>query len=97
MPTTNTLTWNPNPPADGVVKYSIYRKIGSAPARVAGDLFASVPATQLTFVDSVTVDGDYFYALTATDLANNESALGAPKDKVVDATPPSPPTGLVVV
>lgn len=97
MPTNNVLNWNANAVADGVVKYNIYRKIGSAPAKVAGDLFASVPATQTTFTDPVTTDGDYFYALTATDLANNESALSANKDKVVDATPPSAPTGLTVV
>lgn len=97
MVTNNILTWNANPASEGVVKYNIYRKIGSAPSKVAGDLFASVPATQTTFTDSVTADGDYFYAITASDLANNESGLTAPKDKVVDATPPSIPTGLSVV
>lgn len=97
MPTTNTLSWNANPASDGVVKYTIYRKIGSAPSKVPGDILIAVPSTQLTFQDTVTVDGDYFYALTATDLANNESAISAAKDKVVDVTPPQAPTGLIVV
>jgi len=98
MPTTNTLTWTKNPEPD-VAKYNVYRKIGAAPTRTAGDLFASIPNTAATptFVDTVTADGDYFYAVTAVDTANNESPLSAAKDKMVDLVPPSAPVGLVVV
>jgi fibronectin type 3 domain-containing protein len=96
MATTNTLTWNKNPEPD-VAKYNVYRSVGAAPTKVAANLHASVPSTVLTYVDTVTVDGDYFYGLTAVDTANNESLLSATVHKVVDLVPPTPPTGLVVV
>ncbi len=96
MPTTNTLNWTPNTEPD-VAKYNIYRKIGAAPTRIAADLYASVPVGTTTFVDTVTVDGDYFYAITAVDTANNQSPLSAVKDKIVDLVPPQAPTGLTVV
>lgn len=97
MPTTNSLTWNKNPEPD-VAKYNIYRAIGAAPTKTPSQLFASVPNTSATptFTDTVTADGEYFYALTAVDTSNNESALSLPKSKVVDLVPPSAPTGLAV-
>ena len=96
MATTNTLTWNKNPEAD-VAKYNVYRSVGAAPTKVAANLFASVPSTVLTYVDTVTADGNYFYGLTAVDTANNESLLSATVHKVVDLVPPSQPSGLTVV
>ena len=98
MSTTNTLTWTKNTEPD-VAKYNIYRKIGSAPNKIPGDLFSSVANTAATptFVDTVSVDGDYFYAVTAVDTSNNESPLSVVKDKVVDSVPPAAPTGLTVV
>ena len=95
MATTNTLTWNKNLEPD-VAKYNIYRSVGAAPVRVAGNLYASVPATLATYVDTITTDGDYFYGITAVDTANNESPLSATVHKVVDLVPPTPPTGLSV-
>jgi len=97
MSTTNTLTWDRSPESD-VAKYNIYRKNGSAPAK-PGDRLASTPqiaTTPVTFVDTVTADGDWFYAVTAVDTSNNESALSAVKDKLVDSVPPTAPTGLTV-
>lgn len=96
MSTTNTITWSKSPELD-VAIYNIYRKIGSPPTKIPGDLFASVPATQTTFVDTVTTDGDYFYGLTAIDTSKNESALSNVKDKMVDSVPPTPPVLLSVV
>ena len=98
MATTNTLTWNKNPEPD-VAKYNIYRNIGSAPIKAFNNLIASVANTSAspTYADVVSADGDYFYAVTAVDTSNNESALSVVKDKVVDSVPPSPPVGLVVV
>ena len=96
MATTNTLTWNKNLEPD-VAKYNIYRSVGAAPVRVAGNLHASVPATLATYVDTITTDGDYFYGITAVDTANNESLLSATVHKVVDLVPPSQPSGLTVV
>lgn len=98
MPTTNTLTWNKNPEPD-VAKYNVYRQIGSAPTKTPSNLIASVANTSASpsYADTVSADGDYFYAVTAVDTSNNESALSAVKDKVVDSVPPSPPTGLTVV
>lgn len=98
MPTTNTLTWDRGPEPD-IAKYNIYRKNGSAPVK-PGDRLASVPqvaASPVTFVDTVSADGDWFYAVTAVDTSNNESGLSAIKDKLVDSVPPAPPTGLNVV
>lgn len=92
MPTTNTLTWSKSPEPD-VAKYNIYRKNGSAPVK-PGDRLASTPqgtTDPIIFVDTVTADGDWFYAVTAVDTSNNESGLSNVKDKVVDATPPAPP------
>lgn len=95
MPTTNTVKWAASPEAD-VAIYNIYRKVGSAPTRIAGDKFASVPVTQTTFVDTVSTDGDYFYGVTAMDTSGNESPLSNVKDKLVDSVPPAPPVLLSV-
>lgn len=97
MSTTNTLLWDRGPESD-IAKYNIYRKNGSAPAK-PGDLLASTPqiaTTPVKFVDTVTADGDWFYAVTAVDTSNNESGLSNIKDKLVDSVPPAPPTGLTV-
>ena len=92
MATTNTVTWTKSPETD-VVKYNIYRKNGAAPA-VPGDRLASTPqiaTTPVTYVDTVTADGDWFYGVTAVDTAGNESVLSNIKDKLVDTLPPQPP------
>jgi fibronectin type 3 domain-containing protein len=97
MPTTNTLNWNKNLEPD-MAGYNVYRRIGSAP--VKGDVKVNatlVPTATPTYVDSVTVDGDYFYAVTAVDTSGNESGFSNVVDKVVNTVPPSPPTGLTVV
>lgn len=97
MATTNTLTWNKNTEAD-LAGYNVYRRIGSAP--VKGDVkvnAALIPGATPTYVDSVSVDGDYFYEVTAVDTAGNESAFSTAVDKVVNTVPPAAPTGLVVV
>ena len=96
MSTTNTLTWNKNPEPD-VAKYNIYRQVGSPPTKTPSNLQASVPATLTTYVDTVTVDGTYFYGITAVDTSNNESPLSAVVNKMVDSIPPQAPVGLVVV
>jgi fibronectin type 3 domain-containing protein len=96
MSTTNTLTWNKNVESD-LAGYNVYRRIGSAPLK--GDVKVNsvlVPGATPTYVDSVSVDGDYFYAVTAVDTAGNESAFSNVVDKVVNTVPPSAPTGLAV-
>ena len=99
MPTTNTLNWNKNPEPD-LAGYNIYRRIGSAP--VPGDVKINavlVPGALAapTYVDTVSVDGTYFYAVTAVDTAGNESAFSTSVNKAVNTVPPSAPTGLAVV
>ncbi len=96
MSTTNTLTWNKNPEAS-VVKYNIYRALGAAPTETLAQKIGSILAPALTFVDTVTVDGDYFYAVTAVSSFGIESTLSNVVDKVVNTVPPSAPTGLIVV
>jgi len=100
MPTTNTLKWDKGPESD-LVKYNIYRRVGSAPIKdIANTYLLSSVANTVpipTYIDTVTSDGDYFYGVTAVDLSNNESGLSNIKDKLVDSVPPAPPTGLTVV
>ncbi len=95
MSTTNTLTWNKNPEAF-VAKYNVYRNVGAAPTATLAQRISSVLVPALTFVDTVSVDGDYFYAVTAVSSAGIESALSNVVDKVVNTVPPSAPSGLGV-
>src|SRR6187551_3682528 len=97
MPTTNTLTWNKNTEGD-LAGYNVYRRVGSAP--IKGDVkvnAALVPGATPTYTDTVSVDGDYFYAVTAVDVSGNESSFSNIVDKVVNTVPPQAPTGLSVV
>lgn len=97
MPTTNTLTWNKNLEPD-MAGYNIYRRIGSAPVKGDAKLnVALIPTATPTYVDSVSVDGDYFYAVTAVDTSGNESGFSSAVDKVVNTVPPAAPSGLIVV
>ena len=91
MAVTNTLTWNANTEPD-LKEYWVYRAIGSAVlAKVA-----IVPKGTQTYVDTVTADGDYGYALTAVDVRGNESLKSVTVTKTVDQSPPAAPTGLAI-
>jgi hypothetical protein len=90
----NTLTWNPSPEAD-LAGYKVYRSVGTGPLT----LLNSVPKGTTTFVDDPipNIDGDIGYALTAIDVAGNESIKSAVVVKTVNVVPPQAPTGLAVV
>ena len=97
MPKVNTLTWNKNAETD-MAGFNIYRRLGSKP--LPGDVkinAALVPKDTPTYTDTVSVDGDYFYEVTAVDTAGNESGFSNFVDIVVNVVPPQPPTGLTVV
>ena len=93
---TNTLTWNKNAETT-VVGYNVYRNIGSAPTKIASEKVNTTVIPTLTYIDVVSADGDYFYAVTAVDTVGQESGISNVVDKVVSAIPPQPPTGLTVV
>jgi fibronectin type 3 domain-containing protein len=97
MSTTNTLNWSKNTEAD-LAGYNVYRNLGSAPVKGpaikinVGMVAISTP----TYVDTVSSDGDYFYAVSAVDNAGNESPFSTAVEKVVNVVPPVAPTGLTV-
>lgn len=74
------LKWNPNPDVD-VKYYSIYR------ASVFQDEteIAQIPADQLSYEDYDIVRGElYYYRITATDSARNESDYSDPVEIIAD-------------
>jgi fibronectin type 3 domain-containing protein len=84
---TAILTWTPNTEAD-LASYKVYRN---------GTVIATVPKGTATYQDTLTVDGDYTYALTAVDTAGNESLKSVSVTKTVNTNPPVAPVGLTVV
>ena len=96
MPTPTGLQWNPNSELDlaGYYIYEAQMKDG----QVMGTYMVSVPAplTDFTFVDSH-VDGQYYWKITAYDIAGNESGFSNEVTADFNVTPPSPPIGCSVV
>ena len=81
------LSWGG--PADAV-SYRVYR--GAAPLVLPATPLGSVAAAG--YPDLPASDGSYHYAVTALDLAGNESALSAEVVATSDRTPPGAPGGL---
>ncbi len=95
MATPNTLTWNPQ---TGITGFNVYRKVGSAPLKGDPHINAAlIPQSTPTYVDTVTADGDYFYAVTAMGSNGLESNFSNVVDKVINTSPPPAPSGLTVV
>jgi chitodextrinase len=84
---TAVLTWTANTEVD-LASYRVYRN---------GARIATVLKGVTTYSDSLAVDGDYTYDLTAVDTAGNESAHSITVTKTVNTNPPQAPTGLAVV
>ncbi len=81
------IRWTPNTEGD-IASYNLFRN---------GVKIASIPkAFVQPYKDTVTVDGDYIYFLTAVDTAGNESAHSASVTATVNANPPQAPVGLTV-
>ncbi|MFA5995114.1 MAG: hypothetical protein WCW27_03565 [Patescibacteria group bacterium] len=70
-PTAIEITWQATPEND-VVQYNIYR---SEQPGLAGEVITTTTATSTTWLDSTEQAGiTYYYSVTATDEAGNESA-----------------------
>ena len=69
-----TLNWNASA-SDDTVGYLVYRGIEPA-VLIGGEVVSgAAPVTELTYTDDTVANGTtYFYAVTAVDLAGNESA-----------------------
>lgn len=88
-----TLRWTASQDAvSGLRRYAVYRKAG-APPFTAGDIIAYTDATSYLDVPPA-FSGSYTYAVSAWDVAGNESALSDLALGFSDFTPPVPPTGL---
>ena len=96
MPTTATLTWNPNTESD-LAGYNVYREINTGGFQKLNTTL--VPKGTQTYVDTPLpiIDGDLIYNITAVDTSGNESLHSANVDKQVNMVPPSAPSGLAVV
>lgn len=91
-----TLSWDANKEAD-LAGYKVY--FGTASGKYGPAIDAGKTATPSTPSYSVTIpnDGTYYFAITAYDTAGNESGFSAEVSKIIDSTPPAPPSNLRAV
>ncbi|MBN2565941.1 MAG: fibronectin type III domain-containing protein, partial [Candidatus Eisenbacteria bacterium] len=95
---TVTLEWDENSEAD-LAGYSVYRSMDASPAPSGLELLAS-DLILTSYVDSSGAGSTaYHYAVTATDTAENVSALSGSVRAVTgpDTAPPETPSGVVAV
>lgn len=91
-----TLSWLPNTEAD-LAGYKVYQSrvsgtFGTTPKVTLG------PVTTYTFtLPQLDVDTTYYFALTAYDIAGNESGLTPQLSKVIAALPRAPSTPILTV
>lgn len=92
------LQWDANAESD-LAGYYVYEATTSG-GYTAGTYAVSVPATVtvLPFIDYglVHADGEYFWVVTAYDLAGNESGFSNEVTAKFDTGPPEPPTGCML-
>jgi VCBS repeat-containing protein len=86
------LTWDANAESD-LAGYNVYRNTTS-PVALTSPLNGGTLVAAPTYLDSTAVNGQqYFYAVTAVDDSNNESAASN-EDSATPTAPPEQPTGL---
>ena len=86
-----SLDWNDNTEAD-LAGYKVYR------GTVSGGPYSEIASvTESFYTDEVTVDGSYFWVVTAYDTEGLESGYSNEVSLVLDTTPPEPPTGLQAI
>lgn len=93
---TATLTWNPNTESD-LAGYRIYQ--GTITGQYGPPTDVGLSTTYTVTLPQLTIDQTYFFAVTAYDLANNESLKSSEVSKLVTGipnvdAPPAPPTGV---
>jgi len=82
------LGWTASPTSN-LEKYYVYRSLSAAgPFTLVG----STAATALSYTDTVTQSGTYYYSISAVDAAGLESALSGQTSLTVTFTLPAPPT-----
>jgi len=85
-----TLTWNANIEPD-LAGYKVHR--GSSPG-----VYSTIVDVGIALTYQVTLgSGTYYFAVTAYDTSNNQSAFSNEVSTTVDLTPPAAPTGLQAV
>lgn len=93
---TATLTWNPNTESD-LAGYRIYQ--GTITGQYGPPTDVGLSTTYTVTLPQLTIDQTYYFAVTAYDLAHNESGKSSEVSKLVPGVPgvdapPAPPTNL---
>ncbi|OPX19256.1 MAG: hypothetical protein BZ151_10205 [Desulfobacca sp. 4484_104] len=92
-----TATWNANSEAD-LASYNIYRSTTHGSGYVKINTAPIAKSSTPTFVDSIsgTVQGTYYYVVTAVDTSGNESGYSNEASIHIDTSAPAPPQGITV-
>jgi len=92
-----TATWSPNTESD-LAGYNIYRSTTSGSGYVKINSSVIIKTTAPQYVDNFTgsVEGNYYYVVTAVDTSGNESAYSNEGSTHIDTSAPAPPNGITV-
>lgn len=93
---TATLTWNPNTESD-LAGYRVYQ--GTITGQYGPPTDVGLSTTYTVTLPQLTIDQTYYFAVSAYDLAGNESGKSSEVSKLVTGipnvdAPPAPPTGV---